>query len=305
MGDGEKSHWRTLLIGVLVVVSLSMAVVACGGDDDDDAGDVTTGLPTMTTSVSETPIPTGSESIPRDLNGELQVFAAASLTDAFEAIANLLEEANPDLSITYNFGGSQQLATQLAEGADADLFASANASQMTAAQDTGVISGEPVIFIRNRLAIIVPSDNPADVEELGDLAMDGLKLVVANPDVPVGGYTIDLLDRMSANPVFGADFRASVEDNFVSLEDNVKQVVTKVQLGEADAGIVYVSDVTIDVRDNVLFIEIPDEFNIIAEYPVAMVRDGDSELAQTFIDFLLSDAGQAVLTSWGFTQVVE
>lgn len=282
--------WRPGLAVALVTVLLLIA--GCG--DDDDSGDSAATPPAS-------PPAGGNVSAPTGLNGDLTVFAAASLTDAFSEMKARLEGANPDLSITYNFAGSQQLATQLAEGAGADVFASANATQMRAAQDAGTISGEPVVFVRNRLAIVVPSDNPADVQEPADLARGGLKLVVANADVPVGGYTLDVLDKMSADPAFGADFRAKVEANIVSREANVRQVVTKVQLGEADAGVVYLSDVTPDVRQEVAFIEIPDEINVIAEYPVAPVEDGDTALARAFIAYLLSPGGQAVLERWGFT----
>lgn len=277
----------------LVLVLALLLTAACGDDDiNDDA--------TATTATQS--IPAGdSADVPTGLAGDLTVFAAASLTDAFSEMKGLLEEANPDLTITYNFAGSQQLATQLAEGADADIFASANATQMKAVQDAGTIDGEPAIFVRNRLAIIVPADNPADIQEAADLANDGVKLVVAAEAVPVGAYTLDMLDKISADPGFGSDYQEKVEANIVSQEDNVKQVVTKVQLGEADAGVVYVSDVTPDVREDVMIIEIPEEFNVIAEYPVAPVVDGNAELAQAFIAYLLSPGGQAVLERWGFT----
>lgn len=287
MTNRRMPWWR---LGLALMLVCMLLVTACGDDDGND--------PTPPATGGDTDVPTG-------LEGDLTVFAAASLTDAFGLVQQNLEDANPDLSITFNFAGSQQLATQLAEGADADLFASANATQMTAAQEAGRVEAEPVIFVRNRLAIIVPADNPAGVQEPGDLARDGLKLVVANPDVPVGGYTLDMLDKLSADPALGAGFRASVEANFVSLESNVRQVVTKVQLGEADAGIVYVSDLTPDVREDVQLIEIPAEFNVIAEYPIAPVADGNAELAQAFIDFVLSEGGQAALEEWGFTPVGE
>lgn len=302
----RRTPWRSnLSCGVVLVLVLALALllIACGDDDDPDAG----AAATSTTPASKATSPQSGDNtlIPTGLGGELTVFAAASLSDAFEEVQALLEDANPDLDIIFSFAGSQQLVTQLAEGADADVFASANASQMTAAQDAETIAGDPVVFVRNRLAIVVPSDNPADVREPADLATDALKLVVANPAVPVGGYTLAMLDLISADPAFGTEFRASVEANFVSLEDNVKQVVTKVQLGEADAGIVYVSDVTPDVREGVQLIEIPDEFNIIANYPIALVVGSDAALAQAFIDYLLSPSGQAVLAEWGFTPVDE
>lgn len=297
MTERRVCRWW-LVLGLILVL---LATVACGDDDDDGDDTAPTAVTTMA-SQSSSPT-TAAADVPTGLSGDLTVFAAASLTDAFGEMKEQLEGANPDLSITYNFAGSQQLATQLAEGADADVFASANATQMKAAQDAGTIDGEPVVFVRNRLAIIVPADNPADIQEPADLANDGVKLVVAAEAVPVGAYTLDMLDTMSADPAFGADFRSQVEANIVSHEDNVKQVVTKVQLGEADAGVVYVSDVTPDVREDIIIIEVPEEFNIIAQYPVASVVDGNADLAQAFIDFLLTPGGQAILEEWGFTPV--
>ena len=310
--DRRAGWWR---LGVaLLLVAVMLVVVACGGDDEEDTpgATATPGASTMATSVSPEPTAsTGaattatepSADVPTGLKGDLIVFAAASLTDAFGEIKELLEDANPGLTITYNFAGSQQLATQLAEGARADVFASANSTQMTAAQDADAISGEPVIFVRNRLAIVVPADNPASIQTPADLANDGIKLVVAAEAAPVGAYTLQILDNLSADPEFGANFRSRVEANIVSHEDNVRQVVTKVQLGEADAGVVYVSDVTPDVREDVAIIEIPEEFNVIATYPVATVAGGDAELAQAFMDYLLAPGGQAILVNWGFTSV--
>jgi molybdate transport system substrate-binding protein len=281
-------------------VCVLVIAAACGDDDDAEPTSTTAATQASAANPSEA---AGEAEVPSGLEGDLTVFAAASLTDAFGEMQEVLEDANPELSIEYNFGGSQQLATQLAEGARADVFASANATQMTAAADAGTIDGEPVVFVRNRLAIIVPADNPAGLREPSDLADDSVKLVIAAESVPVGAYTLEVLDNLSADPEYGADFRSQVEANFVSLEDNVRQVVTKVQLGEADAGIVYVSDVTPDVREDVMVIEIPEEFNVIASYPIAPVVDGDGELALAFIDFLLSPAGQAILEAWGFTPI--
>jgi molybdate transport system substrate-binding protein len=266
-------------MGGILVLSVILAT-ACGGDADDAPAE-------------------GSG----EVSGELTAFAAASLTEAFQEIASTLEDDHPGLEITFNFAGSQQLATQLADGAGADLFASANTAQMKAARDADVISAEPVIFTRNRLAIVVPADNPAGITAPIDLAKEGIKLVIANPDVPAGQYALDSLDKMSALPEFGPDFRERVERNIVSHEDNVRQVVAKVQLGEADAGIAYVTDITPDVADAVTVIEIPDDTNVIAVYPIAPVTNGNATLAQVFIDYLLSSAGQEILTSHGFTEL--
>jgi ABC-type molybdate transport system substrate-binding protein len=132
--------------------------------------------------------------------GDLTVFAAASLTDAFEEIAAELESANPGLAVTFNFGGSPTLVTQLEQGADADVFASANLAQMDAAEENGSIAGEPVVFVRNRLAIVVPAANPAAIDDAADLADDGVKLILANADVPVGRYARESLCLMGADP---------------------------------------------------------------------------------------------------------
>jgi molybdate transport system substrate-binding protein len=296
------------LSALAVAMLLVIGVAACGGDDDDDtppaAVTATTVASPTSASAAATPAdPRPTASAAPALEGELTVFAAASLTDAFAAMQARLEDTHPDLAITFNFGSSAQLATQLAEGAGGEVFASANLAQMTVAQEAGVIAGAPVTFVFNRLVIIVPADNPAGISEPGDLASEGVKLVTTPEEVPIGQYTRAMLDTMSADPAHGADFRARVEANIVSLEENVRAVVTKVQLGEADAGVVYLSDVTPDVAADLAVIEVPEEFNVIAEYPIAAVEGGNAELARAFIDFVLSADGQAILEAWGFTPV--
>jgi len=147
--------------------------------------------------------------------------------------------------------------------------------------------------------VIVPKDNPADIKELKDLAKPGLKIVLAAPSVPVGGYALAALDKMNAD--FGATFSQTVLSNVVSQEDNVKQVVAKIQLGEADAGIVYSSDVTPAAAEKVTKIDIPDKYNVLATYPIAVLKAApQTSLAAKFVDYVLSPDGQAVLTKWGF-----
>ncbi len=231
----------------------------------------------------------------------LTVFAAASLTDAFEDIASAFEAANPGVEVLFSFGGSSSLATQLAEGAPADVFASANNSQMRAAQEAGRIAGTPRTFVKNRLVLIVPFDNPAGIQTLRDLANEGVQFVVAAPAVPVRDYTDAMLERLAADPTYGEDYRQAVVRNIVSEEDNVRQVAAKVALGEADAGTVYVSDITPDITEQVIAIPIPDNLNTIATYPIAVTNDSAvPDLAQAFVDFVLSDAGQDTLVKWNF-----
>ena len=250
----------------------------------------------------ETPMPEVSmDATFPEGGGDLTVFAAASLTDSFNQIKSDLEAAHDGLTITYNFAGSQALVTQLTEGSPADVFASASNGQMANAVKAGVISGEPAVFTQNRLAIVVPKDNPAGVQTPADLATDGLKLVLAQAEVPVGQYarhSICLADQDSVT--YGAGFAEAVGANIVSEEDNVKAVLTKVQLGEADAGYVYTTDVTPDVVEDVLIIEVPDAINVIAKYPIAPVTGGNTELAAAFIAYVLGSEGQATLQKWGF-----
>jgi molybdate transport system substrate-binding protein len=233
--------------------------------------------------------------------GDLTVFAAASLTDAFGQIKTDLEAAHEGLTIAYNFAGSQALVTQLSEGAEADVFASASNDQMRAAIDNGVIEGSPAVFTQNRLAIVVPADNPAGVQTMADLAKDGLKLVLALPEVPVGQYARQSICAAGADTAtYGEGFVEKVGSNVVSEEDNVRAVLAKIQLGEADAGIVYTTDVTAEVATDVLQIEVPAAVNVIARYPIAAVEGGDTALARAFIDYLLGPEGQATLQRFGF-----
>jgi len=244
-------------------------------------------------SPATTPAPTAAPEA-RTLN----IFAAASLTDAFTEIGKNFEAANPGVTLTFNFAGSQALRTQIEEGAPADVFASASGSEMdTTVAGKFVADGTPRVFLNNKLVLILPADNPAGVTKLEDLAKPGLKLVLAAEEVPVGNYARQSLDLM--NDSFGTDFKDKVLANVVSNEDNVKQVVSKVQLGEADAGIVYTSDAV--AAPELKTVEIPSELNVIAKYPIApLVKSANADLATSFVDYVLSADGQAVLAKWGF-----
>ncbi|HEY2980912.1 MAG TPA: molybdate ABC transporter substrate-binding protein [Anaerolineales bacterium] len=228
----------------------------------------------------------------------LTVFAAASLTDAFEELSAHFEAAHPGVRVSLNFAGSQALRTQIEEGAQADVFASASGEEMDALVTGGLADAQaPAVFLSNKLVVIMPADNPAALESLEGLATPGLKLVLAAEDVPVGNYSRQALDLM--NGAYGTDFKARVLANVVSNEDNVKQVVAKVQLGEADAGIVYTSDAV--ASPELQKLEIPAEVNVIAEYQIVpLLRSPNLALAGEFIAYALSADGQAILRAWGF-----
>lgn len=239
-------------------------------------------------------------SAPSAPSQKLTIFAAASLTDALDEIGDKFKQQQPGVTLDFNYAGSQQLRTQLEQGAVADVFASANMKEMDNAIEAGlVVSGTPQIFVRNRLAVIVPQDNPGSVKDLRDLSKPGLKIVLAAPSVPVGGYALTALAKMNAD--FGPTFSQAVLSNVVSQEDNVKQVVAKIQLGEADAGIVYSSDVTPGAAAKVIKLEIPDKYNVLATYPIAVLQAAPhADLGGRFVDYVLSPEGQAILAKWGF-----
>lgn len=232
----------------------------------------------------------------------LTVMAAASLTDAFGEIGMQFEAEHPGVTVQFNFAGSQQLAQQVIEGAPADVFASANQKQMQVAVDAGKIAADAVMpFASNRLVVIYPKDNPAGLADLAGLAMTGLKLVLAAKEVPVGQYSLDFLDKVAADPAFGANYKDAVLANIVSYEENVKSVLTKVSLGEADGGIVYTSDISSVAAEQVGKIDIPDALNVIAVYPIAAINDSAaSEMAQAFVEYVTSAEGRAVLAKYGF-----
>jgi molybdate transport system substrate-binding protein len=257
------------------------------------AGCAPAGLqPTAATAATAQPQPSAAPE-----EHSLIVFAAASLTDAFTEIESSFEAANPGVTVKFNFAGSQALRTQIEEGAAADVFASANTKEMEALAGGGKLAGEAGPFVNNVLVIIAPADNPAGLATPQDLARPGLKLVLAAEEVPVGKYARQALGQLET--LYGAGYRDSVLANVVSNEDNVKQVVAKVRLGEADAGIVYQSDVV--AAPELTTIEIPAEANVVAVYPITVLRESaEPVLAQDFIDYVLSDAGQATLLKWGF-----
>ncbi|HKR56500.1 MAG TPA: molybdate ABC transporter substrate-binding protein [Gemmatimonadales bacterium] len=233
----------------------------------------------------------------------LTVFAAASLQEAFTALGDSLEHAHPGLKVVFNFSGSQTLALQIQEGAPADVFASADDRWMTAMKDSGRVRGEPRIFAHNALVVIVPASNPGHITELADLARPKLKLVLAADAVPAGRYARVALANLSKLPGYGATFAEHVLANLVSNEENVKSVLAKVRLGEADAGIVYGSDVAQGAAD-LLTLGIPPDANVATDYPIAVLTHGpDHADAGTFVALVLSPMGQRVLASRGFTPV--
>jgi molybdate transport system substrate-binding protein len=244
-----------------VLAAAALVLAACGGDDNSGGS-------------------SGAAS-----PAEIKVFAAASLTAAFTELGQQYTSANGGTKVTVNFAGSQALATQIQQAAPADVFASADLTNMDKVKD---LVGTPKSFASNLLQIVVEKGNPKGIKKLDDLASKDVKVVLAAEEVPAGKYAKQVLDQ------------AGVSVQPVSQEDNVKAVVTKVSLGEADAGIVYVTDVTAG-GDKVEGVEIPKDQNVTATYPIATVKASKApDKAQAFMDLVLSDQGQQVLKSYGF-----
>jgi molybdate transport system substrate-binding protein len=222
----------------------------------------------------------------------LTISAATSLTDAFGEIGAAYEAEHPGLTVTFNFAASDGLATQINEGGPVDVFASASPTWMDAVQDDGPGVTGRADFATNELAIIVPADNPAGIEGIDDLAEDDVQIVIAAEGVPAGDYAREIFEN--------AGISDQAMANVVSNADDVRAVITPVASGDADAGIVYVTDVTEDVADQITMIEIPDEFNVIATYPIAVVNGTEeADLAQGFVDHVLGP-GQQTLADHGF-----
>jgi molybdate transport system substrate-binding protein len=278
-------------IHALCALALTILVAACGPQ-------AAPGSNPVPGSTGASPQAAASPAPP--IQGELRVFAAASLTDAFNELGKTFESQNPGSTVVFNFGPSTGLRTQIENGATADVYASADQTQMERARTGGLLAGDPQTFANNVLVVIAPASNPGNVQTLQDLGRPGLRFVMTNSQVPVGAYTLQVLDSLGKEPAYGADFAQRVRANVRSEEEDVRSLVAKVTLGEADAGVVYASDVTPQVASQVKTIPIPDANNVIAAYPIAVVKDvRQAALAQRFVQFVLSDAGQATIAKWG------
>jgi molybdate transport system substrate-binding protein len=274
---------------VCLMLSLAVLCAACSGDDSTAAPSITP------------PAAVSGTATPKPLSGSITVFAASSLTDAFNEIGAKFKSENSGVSVTFNFGGSSDLRAQLEQGAPGDVFASADTTQMSLAKTSGVVSSVGTVFAHNRLIVIVPKANPAGIATLQDLANSGVKIVLADSTVPVGKYARAFLTAASADPAYGSNYSDNVLANVVSNASNVKEVASAVQLGEADAGVVYTTDVTAALAPDVTKIAIPDSVNQLATYPIAVTTvAGAKDAAQAFIDFVLSSEGQDILASHGF-----
>ncbi len=266
------------LMRLLAVTCATVLLLgACGDDDDAASSSPTTASAEETTTTAAEPA----------LEGPITVFAAASLTDAFEEVGTAFEAANPATSVEFNFAASSALREQILAGAPADVFASANTSNMDQVVEGGA-AADPATFVESQLQIAVPAGNPAGITGLADFANGDLLIGLCAEEVPCGQFGRETLTNAGVTP--------AIDTN----EPDVRSLLTKVEAGELDAGIVYVTDV-LSAGDAVGGIDIPADENVIAAYPIASLTDGaNGEVADAFVAFVLSDEGQAILASYGF-----
>ncbi len=251
-----------------VGVAATVALAGCTATDGPGANDL------------------GTE-IPDPVIGTITVFAASSLTEVFGVLETEFEQLHPSADVVLSFGGSGALATQITEGAPADVFAAASGSPMTIVTDAGD-AGEATIFTTNTLQIAVPPGNPAGIEGLADFADPAFTIAICDPSVPCGAAAQTLME--SAGLVAAPD----------TLEEDVKAVLTKIELGEADAGLVYVTDV-VAAGDRVEGIVVPGAADIVSRYPIAVITGAPNPGGgQAWLDFVLSEAGQEALAAAGF-----
>lgn len=239
----------------------------------------------------------GASSAPATI--DLTIYGAASLKGALAQVKVAYEAAVPGTTLTISTDSSATLATQIEQGAPADVFLSADAKNPQALIDKGLADGSAVTFARNKLTIIVPTANPGGIETPADLARDGVKVIAAGDEVPITKYATQLVDNLATEAGYPADYAAAYTGNIASKEDNVKAVVAKVELGEGDAGIVYVTDARASTK--VATIDVPDAANVPATYDGVVVKAStDVAAAGAFLDWLAGPDGQAMLATFGF-----
>lgn len=235
----------------------------------------------------------------RSTEVELTVFAAASLGSVMHEVKAEYEAANEGITLLMGFNSSAALRIQIEQGAPADLFLSADAANPQALVDAGMADGAPVSFAGNRLAIVVPSDNPADVETPADLARPGVRVVAAGEEVPISAYAEEAVAKLAGLPGYPADFAERYTANIVSREDSVAAIVAKIELGEGDAGIVYATDAA--ASSDLRSVVIPDQASVPVMYAGVVVRGAShADEARALLDWLAGPDGQVILAEHGF-----
>jgi molybdate transport system substrate-binding protein len=293
-----------IILPLLLIVS-AILFAGCTGTSDSPATATPTETAVATATATTTTAATTAATTTQPVT--LTIFTAASLTGAFTDIADLYNAQSKGITAQNVFDGSQALRTQIEQGAEPDVFVSANTKHMNALVDDGYLDNDTVqLFLENSMAVIVPADNPAGIETLADLAKPGVKIVIGTKDVPFGSYTRQVLEKMNASESYGPEYVDSVYANVVSEETAVSTVVPKLTLGEADAAFVYKSDILQEYKDQLITMEIPEEFNVVAQYPLGILAGSENkDAALDFIEFVRGTEGSAILEDYGFDPIPE
>jgi molybdate transport system substrate-binding protein len=274
----------------VLAAALSAVLGACSGSSGP------------TTAPSATPISAPSDGSSGVAGGDLEIYAAASLKSVLAKVEEAYEAANPGTTITISTDSSTALETKIEQGAPADVFLSADISNPLKLVDGGFAAGRPTVFAANRLTVIVPKGNPAGIQSPVDLAKPGVKIIAAGANVPITRYATQLVAKLATVAGYPSGFEAAYASNVVSQEDNVAGIVGKIELGEGDAGIVYVTDAT--GKDKVETIPVPDDANVLATYGGIVVEASPNQRdADAFLDWLAGPEGQAVLAEFGFLSI--
>ncbi len=273
-----------------VIAILTVVLAACSGAGTS---------PSATIAASVAP-PTAASVAPSTAAGrDLTIYGAASLKGVLVKAKAAYEAANPGTTLTISTGSSSALETQIEQGAPADVFLSADTTNPKKLVEKGLADGDPITFAGNKLTIIVPTANQAGITSPKDLAKSGIKVIGAGDEVPITKYAKQLVDNLAKESEYPADFAAAYAANVVSKEEDVKSVVAKIELGEGDAGIVYVTDAK--ASDKVTPIDVPDAANVPATYEGVVVKTPkDAAAAKAFLDWLAGPDGQSILSELGF-----
>ncbi|HVA85195.1 MAG TPA: molybdate ABC transporter substrate-binding protein [Candidatus Saccharimonadales bacterium] len=271
------------LRAVLCLMAVTLIAGACSGSAASPAGSTATGNPDGTVPAAH-----------------LTVFAAASLTDAFKALADAYDTAHPGTGITISFDSSAALRTQIEQGATADILASADTTNPQKLVDEGQGIGPVTVFAGNLLTVVVPPGNPANIQTPADLAKPGVRFVAATATVPIQKYATQLIANLAKQPGYPADFVAAVTKNTVSKEQDVTSILAKIELGEGDAGIVYASDAA-GAGSKVKTIDVPTAANVPARYGAVVTKASKNPAAaEAFLQWLTTPPAQAILARYGF-----
>lgn len=270
---GKKTLKKGLTIKMLLIITLSLIILSVG---------------------------CAAKQTDKDEKQEITVFAASSLTESMEEVIKLFQKENPDVKVKLNLESTSRLRLQIEQGVEADIFLSASKNHYDALSQKGYIS-KGQAFLENSMVVIVPKDNPAKIEKIEDI-QNKCKLVLAQKEVPAGDYARVIIHSLSAE--LGEEFESKVLKNIVSEENNVKQVVNKVVMGEADAAFVYSSDVTTNVKEKVSVLRIDPKHNVKAEYWTSRLNmEKENDYVEKFYEFLLSEQGQGIFRGYGFESI--